>query len=86
MLVKTNPNIDYEALERQIEQRSKKAIGVGQPGAGVISHANRVQARPLGLRLISRLVASRLMREELARYPRLYRVLRRLYQNVRALA
>ena len=80
-LIRTHPDLDYDALERAVEQRLTRAIGVGEPTAGGLE----APAGPaLHRRLLSRLVATRFMWEELVRYPRLYRSLRRLYQSLRS--
>ncbi|AUB78991.1 hypothetical protein BBH56_07695 [Spiribacter roseus] len=82
-LLRTHPELDYDALEREIDRRLNRSVGVGQPDAGPPS-ITQSAAKPSLLRgVVSRLVATRFMREELAAYPRLYRGVRRLYHAVR---
>ena len=78
-LVRTNAEVDYAALERDIERRLIKAVGVDRPDP-VATGSGSLGNKLLLLRgTTARLVATRLMCEKLARYPRLYRVVRRFY-------
>jgi hypothetical protein len=82
-LIRTHPELDYDELEYQIQCRLTKAVGVGQAPAGPVI-LTQLAARPSFMRgIVSRLVSTRFMREELACHPRLYRAVRRLYHTVR---
>ena len=78
-LIRTNAEVDYAALEQDIERRLIKAVGVDRPGPVATSSVGRSDKASFLRGMAARLVATRFMREELARYPRLYRVLRRFY-------
>ena len=77
VLIRTHPRLDYEALEARIRARLTEAKGLGVPSPP--------NAAAWPLRVLSRMVKTRLIRERLASYPRVYRGLRRLYRGIRSL-
>ena len=83
-LIRVHPDLDYDELELEIERRLMGLDG-GSRRRLIEETSEKSSSKPSLVRpMAGRLLATRFMREELARHPRVYRALRQLYQLVSA--